>query len=254
MGTIVHRKRKVSRADGSVAYCPFDVRRWILPPDDELMGKAWEQLARQRKRYLQACHKRHRSDRKAKVVWDFVVEQIPFVADAKNDDHWQFPPETLMLSHGDCEDKSFLIASLLLAAGIPASRVRVMLGLLISPQRKEGHAWPMYCNSHGVWCILEPNIPHLPIGVSRDRSARTKFAKRRASLDRTAFVTGDRMASDAAFEKYVPVVCFNHTGVWTVERTDRGRAEGTPEHEPNWTKNPTFDQILQWAAMQLAAT
>ena len=118
-----------------------------------------------------------------------------------------------------------------------------MLGLLISPQRKEGHAWPMYRNSRGLWCILEPNLPHLPIRVSRDQSARTEHAKRRVPVDRTVFVSGDRLAADAAFEKYVPVVCFNHQGVWTVERTRRGRAECPPGHEPNWSKNLTFDQI-----------
>jgi len=43
---------------------------------------------------------------------------------------WKFPPETLCARHGDCEDWGNLIASFLIAAGVPSWRVRVTYGVI----------------------------------------------------------------------------------------------------------------------------
>ena len=41
---------------------------------------------------------------------------------------WLYPWETLTLRHGDCEDWANVLASRLLAAGLPPERIRVVAG------------------------------------------------------------------------------------------------------------------------------
>ena len=246
MDTVVHRKRFLS-VDGRRRYFPFDVRRWVTPPEDETMGRAWEQLARAHRRYLDSVSRSQRADVKAKAVWHFVVENIAYQAEEDRQDFWQLPSETLVLRTGDCEDKAFLCASLLLAAGISANRVRVVLGALARREddqlRYEGHSWPMYCNSHGTWCVLEPNLPHLPIRVTRGAETDPVVPQQAVGIHRGVFLSADRFAADGCREQYVPLVCFNHRNVWTVEPLRHVAAAG--DFHPDWTANPTFNQILK---------
>jgi transglutaminase-like putative cysteine protease len=59
---------------------------------------------------------------------------------------WQFPFETLQSQVGDCEDGAILIASLMVASGIPAWRVKIAAGYVqesaTAPQG--GHAYCLY--------------------------------------------------------------------------------------------------------------
>lgn len=65
-------------------------------------------------------------------------------------EYWAFPSETLQRKLGDCEDTSFLLASLLLASRIPNRNVRVVLG----SYDYVGHAW-VEVLTEGGWYILE---------------------------------------------------------------------------------------------------
>ena len=249
LDTVVHHKRTIGSGK-SVRPCPFDIRRWIMPPDDEMMGRTWQRLSRQYQRYLFAS-RGHRPDAKAKVIWHYLVEQIAYVGDDKRLDLWQFPPETLMRGMGDCEDKAFLCASLLLAAGIPAGRVRVTIGAFVSLSggrpTVSGHAWPMYRNARGIWCILEPNLPHLPIKISGNGAV---IPRRRVPVRQGVFLSADRFASDTMQKQYVPLVCFNHQNVWSVEQIKPGSVAAARHLEPDWSRNPTFDEILSWHRRQ----
>ena len=212
------------------------------------MGRTWESIVRHQRRYL-AQQKRHTiRDARAKAVWHFVVEQIETAKDSDHFDFWQFPAETLSLKAGDCEDKSFLCASLLLAAGIPSNCVRVTIGAICSSDAStplEGHAWAMYHDRHGYWRILEANIPHLPTSVGRGPAGLIRFPPRRPSLDRAVLLSADQLAADTRPEQYVPLVCFNHQAVWTVEESKRGIVLAARKVQPNWDRHPTFDQILR---------
>jgi hypothetical protein len=55
----------------------------------------------------------------------------------------------------------------------------------------------------------------------------------------------DLLAADGAAEQYVPLVCFNHKNVWSIEERQPGRVRGAASFTPDWRGNPTFDQILQ---------
>ena len=247
MDTIVHRKRYVLNGKSSRVPCSFDVRRWVMPPEDEIMGKAWEQIARHYQKQINRVDRRYRNDLKAKAIWRFVIEQIPYVREKDNHDFWQFPPETLHLRHGDCEDRSFLCASLLMAAGIPPQRVRVAIGTILqrgAETPSEGHAWPMYRNTHNVWCILEPNFPHLPIRITRGREAQIVIPRRPVGINKAAFISANRLAADDCSRQYIPLLCFNHQAVWTVELCKPGTVDAARQYQPDWNKNPTFNQIL----------
>ncbi|MEW6069300.1 MAG: transglutaminase-like domain-containing protein [Candidatus Thermoplasmatota archaeon] len=73
-------------------------------------------------------------------IANFVINNVNYRRDIErwgHPDRWQFPSETMRYHAGDCEDMSFLVASILLAIGFPKKMVRVVLGTY----KGEGHAW-----------------------------------------------------------------------------------------------------------------
>ncbi len=100
-------------------------------------------------------------DYRAYVIRSFVSEKIAY-SDKVKLDPWQFPDETLFIKTGDCEDRAFLIASLLIASGISSYNVRVALGkVIISDDEKQhefDHMWVMYKSEIGKWILIEPLI------------------------------------------------------------------------------------------------
>lgn len=97
--------------------------------------------------------------------FNFVSEKIIYMKDIVSygrKEYWAFPKETIIRRIGDCEDKSFLLASLILATGVDYRDIRVVLG----KNRGEGHAW-VEAKSIGSWYILEPTSGSpLKIGVN----------------------------------------------------------------------------------------
>ena len=63
---------------------------------------------------------------------------------------------------GDCEDSSFLLATLLLASGISEHCVRVVLGRVYTPDGSYGHAWVVYQSEFGIWCLMESTLDAVP--------------------------------------------------------------------------------------------
>jgi len=85
--------------------------------------------------------------------FNYVTRMIEYKKDIsqyKMKEYWATPLETLKRGMGDCEDSSFLLASLLLAAGVNPRNVRVVLGR----SNGEGHAWVEVRADKG-WYILE---------------------------------------------------------------------------------------------------
>jgi len=86
-------------------------------------------------------------------AFNFVSTKIRYISDKRLHglpEYWQFPEETLRYGAGDCEDSSFLLASILLALGFPKDDVRVALGAY----EGAGHAW-VEVKDGGVWYLLE---------------------------------------------------------------------------------------------------
>lgn len=95
------------------------------------------------------------NDDAALVITQWVQQNITYVTDLVQwgvEDYWVDPRLTIYSRQGDCEDGAFLTASLMMAIGIPAARVRVYLGT----RDGDGHAWVAYRReSDNKWVFMD---------------------------------------------------------------------------------------------------
>lgn len=184
-----------------------DIREWICFGDNIIMKEVLSDL---RKRHgLPFSKKPGDFDMRAMVIWRFVARSLRYVYDTatyKKADFWLFPPETLQLGKADCEDGSFLLASLLLASGISPFCVRVVLGRAFDAGGGSlgGHCWPVYKDESGTWRILE------------------------STLDRVAgsMPSADELARKGMSFRYEPLFCFNGNHLWAIAPGDAAAAAG----------------------------
>jgi hypothetical protein len=156
-------------------------------------------------------------------------------------DAWLYPDETLAQGGGDCEDLAFVLAALLLTAGISRYCIRVALGSLHitlpnGTLRKHDHCWVMYQNETAVWEILEPmTAVGSPSGRRGVRSSRPQ----------------------ARSLEYVPHYVFNTDHLWQIHSPEFNRDQGFQVYcldREFWSKfdpsfaagvhNTIFDQAL----------
>jgi len=110
-------------------------------------------------------------DVKAWLIQKAVCEYMTYVFDEENvgyTEFWQFPFETLALKCGDCEDGAILMASTMVASGIPENRVRVYAGWVKTGDPKQpwgGHGYVAYLRNYDTlpvpldWCYYpDPNV------------------------------------------------------------------------------------------------
>jgi len=147
---------------------PVDVRHFITGDDVVLKQLLIDEI------YKDGAQQHQTSfDDLAWFIQRYVVETIKYVGDDETSgcpEFWQFPCETVVTGTGDCEDGSFLMASLMLHAGIPSWRVRVAAGWVKAGEgaAQGGHAYVCYCretdNEWVVcdWCYLEDSGVPVP--------------------------------------------------------------------------------------------
>jgi hypothetical protein len=153
----------------------IDVREFLVTERNEIMRRALQEdmLSYMKKNHgnpgLFASRKTGAFDYRAAVITNFVADKIEYRATTGRDP-WLFPNETLKLGHGDCEDRAFLLASLLISSGISSFNIRVAFGQMQVDQSLHDHMWVMYKNERGKWMVIEPlqlgqALPdeHLPI-------------------------------------------------------------------------------------------
>ncbi|MEW6584518.1 MAG: transglutaminase-like domain-containing protein [Nitrospirota bacterium] len=174
-----------------------DIREWISFEDNTIMKGVINKLISEKG--LPTAKNPGDFDRRTSIIWDSVAKNIEYVHDTerqRKEDFWLFPPEILTLQKGDCEDSSFLLASLLIAAGISPFCVRVALGEVFDENGNSlgGHCWPLYKNETGKWCILESTLDTVP---SRMPEA-------------------DELSKPGQFFQYVPYYCFNNCHLWQI--------------------------------------
>ena len=172
-------------------YIPTDIREWVCRTDSEVISRAIAELD------LPTTRGAGTFDLRAWMIWKYVAKAIEYIED-KNacgiDDFWQFPEETLTLKKGDCEDASFLLATLLLATGISEQCVRVILGKVITEVGNFGHAWVVYQNESGVWCLLEATLDSVP----------------------ESLVPADICCIPGTKNQYQPQFCLNSSHMWWI--------------------------------------
>jgi transglutaminase-like putative cysteine protease len=185
---------------------PTDLREWIAPVDSQVIRKVIASLG------LPHTKKPGEFDKRAWTIWKFVAENIEYKCDEtaqRKPDFWQFPPETLALGKGDCEDCAFLLASLLLASGISPFCVRVVFGVLTQRDDiRSGHSWVIYKHEKGRWVVLESTLDILP----------------------KHWPSADNLAKKGSLPRYYPDICLNQQHVWTVGSKRRIRAVASYLH------------------------
>ncbi len=104
---------------------------------------------------------------KQQAIFEYVRKEITYVTEGNpkewkypqpflqfKPEFWQFPRETIEWGSGDCEDQSILLCTMMRMAGVPASNVRVVLGLLHVSGGVGGHAWVEF-KMGDTWFALE---------------------------------------------------------------------------------------------------
>ncbi|MBI5846342.1 MAG: transglutaminase domain-containing protein [Nitrospirae bacterium] len=196
--TAIEKKRFIIGEKKSIT---ADIREWISFEDNIIMKEILKDLRADCG--LPSTKNPGDFDKRARVIWQFAAESITYVYDTtkyKKADFWLFPPETYQIRKGDCEDGSFLLASLLIAAGISPFCVRVVLGEVFDEKSKSlgGHCWPLYKNELGRWCILESTLDAIPALMPE----------------------ADMLAELGRSFRYVPYYCFNNYHLWEIQPTD----------------------------------
>ncbi len=174
-----------------------DIREWISFEDNNIMKGIVRRLVKAKG--LPIGKTPGSFDMRARVLWNYVASEIRYVHDSekqKKRDFWLFPPEIATICEGDCEDASFLLASLLISSGISPFCVRVVMGDVYDEKNRllGSHCWPLYKNEMGKWCILESTLDRLP----------------------ECMPEADILASGRQPFRYFPKYCFNNHHLWAV--------------------------------------
>jgi len=112
------------------------------------------------------------TEEKQQAIFEYVRKEIEYVTEGNPKeykypksflkfkfDFWQLPRETIEWRKGDCEDQAILLCTMMRIAGVPASDVQVVLGLLhVNGTPAGGHAWCEF-KIGDEWYVLESTCP-----------------------------------------------------------------------------------------------
>lgn len=208
---VVPASRKLPNSDRSY---PIDIREFLTTTKNEVVRHALDDAVRSlptaAERELFLLRTKGAFDHRVRVLAEYVAQNIAYQSrDRRHPDVWQFPEETLALGAGDCEDQAFLLAALLLAAGVSGYMVRVALGQLVErkPDGSRGtsrdHVWVVYLDEQGRWLVLDPLL------YFRESPKATVSPP-----------SGD---DEHAQYEYVPSFVFNDAHLWAVRRVNGER-------------------------------
>jgi len=201
---IVPSSRPVVGFHGKKKY-DIDVREFLITERNEIMKRT---IQKDIKKHLLSqpggnweffgSRLRGSFDYRADVIRTFVSETISYEA-KRGRDPWLFPDETLFVKKGDCEDRAFVIASLLISSGVSSYNVRVALGKVkTSKGRSFDHMWVMYKNEDGRWMLIEPLIV-------------------RTGVKRSPMSWAGKGGSGREVTEYIPSYVFNSDHLWVVK-------------------------------------
>lgn len=203
--TIIKAMRYVPEVGVSKQRYDIDIREFLTSQSNALMHRALNEIADgivPENRYKLFIREKGAFDYRAQKVLEYVTTKIKYKKrKSRNFDAWLFPDETISLGYGDCEDRSFLLASLLIASGISNYFIRVALGYVFDHQtkKKNEHVWVMYRNEHGLWMILDP--------LSSTRLPSKKVSK-------------NYLKSECNRYEYIPEFVFNDAHLWEIQARD----------------------------------
>ena len=187
--TIIPKCRKIS---GTHTSYNVDIREFITSIENKIIKNTLEKIYEK----LPPVHKAKFISRKedsfdfrVDVIKEYISKQITYQNRIGEFDSWLFPGETITLKKGDCEDRAFLMASLMLASGISKYVVRVAFGKIIdnTGHNKFDHVWVMYKNEKGVWQLIEP-MNYRPISNILDSTSDQEIEAGKSYIYRPYYV------------------------------------------------------------------
>jgi hypothetical protein len=181
-----------------------DIREFLTSEKNAVMKQAIGSIREDlppAEKALFLSHERGSFDLRLRKVTSFITKNIKYRPGTRNMDEWMFPEETLAKESGDCEDRAFLLASMLISSGISSYMVRVALGKIYRQSTKESfdHVWVMYKNESGLWMLIEPQL-----------------YSARAQEHTTLLLKGKRRIPDETIE-YIPYFVFNGDHMWGIK-------------------------------------
>ena len=200
-GTIIKAARMIP---GTNTRYDIDIREYIANKDNAVIRREIERIADglgSADRGLFFSHKEGSFDFRMRTVTEHLAQRVQYVKGSRGFDSWLFPEETLEKGSGDCEDRAFLLASLMLSSGISSYVVRVALGRLYNQQSRDSrdHVWIMYKNESGLWMLIEPLL----------------HSKRARQQGEALHKKSARVTTDTY--EYVPYYVFNDSHVWSLK-------------------------------------
>jgi hypothetical protein len=170
--TLIKNCRTVT---GTNVFYNVDIREFITSTDNRIIKKVLEGITEKlppahKEKFL--SRKENSFDFRVDVIKEYISKHIAYYRSSHDFDAWLFPQETVTLKRGDCEDRAFLMASLMIASGISKYVVRVAFGKISDNDTGEeyDHVWIMYKNEKGIWQLIEP-ISYSPLGEGSKSSS-----------------------------------------------------------------------------------
>ncbi|MDH7514592.1 MAG: transglutaminase domain-containing protein [Bacteroidota bacterium] len=201
------------KVPGTKSTYAIDIRSFVLSLDNAVLAEAVRRMLDRLpvgKREFFRSTKPGSFDFRVQTVMEFMGRETRYIPSQRRSfDSWLFPDETLRKGGGDCEDRAFLLAALLRAAGVSGYAVRVVLGKLYAVEtgadsgESRDHVWVMYRNEAGRWMCLEPLLL-------------TEEAARKGD----SLACLPRRPAIPSYE-YVPYYAFNDAHLWHIRSNIR---------------------------------
>jgi hypothetical protein len=200
---IIPHARKIP---GSKKDYELDIREFLLGPDNAIIRRELKAIVDSLspgERMLFQSRRPRSFDLRMREVCSYVSKKITYTEGKRTFDTWLYPDETLQARAGDCEDRAFVLAALLLASGISRYNVRVALGKLYDARERASrdHVWVMYKNEDSLWMCIEPLVCS-PTG--RVTAKKLGVKTRQKWSPRTL--------------EYVPYFVFNRDHLWRIKQ------------------------------------
>ncbi len=198
---IIEASRKIPRTNKPYE---IDIREYLSTSENAVIYRTLHTIIKGlpvEKQSLFYSHGKGSFDYRVEQIMEFMSKNIKYIPGSRKFDTWMFPDETLALGGGDCEDRAFLLAALLLASGVSGYVVRVVLGKLYDADSRTSrdHVWVMYKNEDGLWMCLEPLL------FSKEAEKHSKTKKVLSGNQRHGVI------------EYIPYFAFNNTHLWRIK-------------------------------------
>lgn len=213
--TIIPASRKVP--DTKISRYDIDIRDFVSIGGNSVIRKTLHQITdnwTNEDKLLFFVNGNNGFDFRAHRIFEW-FSGLDYIKSKRHFDQWLFPEETLAQNGGDCEDLSFLLATLLIESGISQDCVRVALGRIIDHTHEHlkphDHAWVMYQQELGAWQIFDPLEKVKQLEKSGKTGADT-------AISAQLHTKNDHPPIQDI--EYIPCFVFNPEHLWRVRSTE----------------------------------